>query len=168
MRGKWHAWISLRTLISIKFVQFEMYPSELVDVRKHDVVPPPENTEYRYRPTPPDLVPPVGENHMLHYFHHPDHAEDEPLCLNRFPKRVKRRLKVAGGVRPGWGLQFVEGWNMKKIWIIAFVLFGLGSLLVGVLWACFEHNVQDAFSISAYIVAFGTVSIGTVQALLVM
>ena len=57
MKGR-SACFSLRTLVSIKFVQFEMYRSELVDVRKEDAIPPPEHLEYRYKPAPPELIPP--------------------------------------------------------------------------------------------------------------
>lgn len=168
MKGKWLKYLSLRSLKSIKFVHFEVYKSELVDVRKQDVIPPPENVEYRYLPAPPELIPPVGENHLLHCFHHPDHAENEPLCLDRFPKKLKEKLQCTKGVNPGWGLQFVEGWDAKAIWIITFLFFGMGSLLVGVLWAWFRHSVQDGFAIAAYMVAFGAVTVGTVQAVLVM
>jgi hypothetical protein len=73
-----------------------------------------------------------------------------------------------GGIKPGWGLQFVEGWNAKRIWIVCFVIFGLGSLATGTLWAVFKHSIQDAFALATYIVAFATVSVGTVQALVVM
>jgi hypothetical protein len=59
-RGRLLCRFSLRTLVSIKFVQFELYRSLLVDVRKTDDVPPPTEKNYRYRPAPPDIVPPVG------------------------------------------------------------------------------------------------------------
>ena len=105
---------------------------------------------------------------MMHLFHHPSHAEDDSTCLERFPKKLKERLKCSGGVNAGWGLQFVEGWNIKRIWVLAFVIFGLGSLLIGVLWAVYERSIQDAFAIANYMVAFATVSVGTVQAFLAM
>jgi hypothetical protein len=168
MRGRLLSWFSLRTLVSIKFVQFELYRSLLVDVRKTDDVPPPTEKNYRYRPAPPDIVPPVGEKHLLHLFENPECAEDDESCLSRFPKKLKEMLKCSGGVSPGWGLQFVEGWDTRKIWIIIFVFFGIGSLLIGVLWAVFEHSIQDAFSMAGYMVAFATVSVGTMQAILVM
>ena len=66
MRGKWHQYLSLRTLESIKFVHFEMYRSGLVDVRKTDDVPPPTHLGYRYEPAPPDIMPPVGDGLMVH------------------------------------------------------------------------------------------------------
>lgn len=147
-----------------------MYKSELVDVREKNVIPPPGHTDYRYQPAPPEIIPPVGENHLMHLFQHPDHAEDDSVCLDRFPKKLKEKLHCGKGqpTNFGWGLQFVEGWNGKKIWLIAFVLFGIGSLLIGVLWSIFGHSIQNAFAISGYMIAFATVSMGAVQSLLVM
>jgi hypothetical protein len=52
---------SLQTLSWIKFVHFELYSGELVDVRKVDDIPPPEHLEYRYAPVPPDVIPPGME-----------------------------------------------------------------------------------------------------------
>lgn len=160
--------LSLRSLHSIQFVQFEMYKSELVDIKRKDTLPPPEDVDYRYAPAPPETIPPIGTNYLMHIFQHPDCAEDEPLCLSRFPKKLKEKLLCKGGIKPGWGLQFIEGWDGKKLWLVGFLFFGLGSLTIGVLWAVLEKSIQDAFAIAAYVVAFGTMSVGTMQALLVM
>lgn len=168
MRSRWVRFLSLRTLESIKFVHFEMYRSTLVDVRKINDIPPPGHTDYRYQPAPPGIIPPVGENHLKHLFLHPDHAEEEAICLDRFPKKLKEKLQCKGGVNPGWGLQFVEGWDMKTIWVIAFLGFGVGSLLVGVMWAVYGHSIQNAFAIAGYMVGLLGVSLGTLQAVLVM
>ena len=104
----------------------------------------------------------------MHIFSHPECAEEEPLCLSRFLKKLKERLRCKRGIKPGWGLQFVEGWDAKKLWLIVFLLFGCGSLLIGVLWDVFDHSVQDAFAIAAYMIAFATATVGSVQALLFM
>ncbi|TAQ87030.1 hypothetical protein B7494_g4654 [Chlorociboria aeruginascens] len=160
MRGFWTSYLSLRSLQSIKFVHFELFKSSLVDVRQKDVIPPPEHVEYRYLPAPPEVIPPIGTNHLMHLFQHPEHADEGAVCLDRFPKKLKERLECRKGQATnfGWGLQFVEGWNMKIIWVLAWVFFGTGSLMVGVLWAIYGHNVQNAFAIAAYIVAFATIS----------
>ncbi len=168
MRSRWVSFFSLRTLEWIKFVHFEMYRSELVDVRKVNDIPPPEHVEYKYAPAPPDVIPPVGDRNMMHLFHHPECADEETICLSRFPKKLKEKLKCQGGINPGWGLQFVEAWDFKKIWILVFVLFGLGSLILGVMWAVYEHSIQDAFALAAYMLTFATISIGLMQALLLM
>lgn len=166
-KGRWVSWLSLRTISSIKFVFFELYRSELVDVRKEDAVPAPQDREYRFRPAPPDIVPPVGSNYLTHLFSHPECAEEEPLCLSRFPKKLKEKLSCKGGIEPGWGLQIVEGWHVKRIWWVVFFMLGSGSLGIAVLWSVFGHNVQDAFAIAGYVVAFGAASLGSLQALLV-
>lgn len=168
MRGRWLSKLSLRTLVWIKFVYFEMHRSDLVDVRKIDDMPPPENADYKYAPAPPDAMPPIGYKHMIHLFHSPECASADSICLSRFPKKLREQLKCCPikGVNPGWRLQFVEGWDTRKIWIIIFVVFGLGSLVVAILLTVFERSMQDAFAVSAYMVTMATVSIGFVQALL--
>ena len=167
--GKWWSFLSLRTLTGIKFVEFELYKSQLVDIRQKPAIPPKAlvGCEYDYKPVPPDLVPPVGENHLMHLFQHPQHADDDPICLGRFPKKLREMLVVCDSqyTSKGWGLQFEEGWNSKKTWIVGFVLFVLGSLLWGILWAVFENSIQDAFTVSSYIVSFMVVTMGFTQAI---
>lgn len=181
------SFFSLKRLQSIKFVRFEMYQSELVDVRKIDDIPPPDHVDYRYMPTPIDVVPPVGENLMMHrkYLHpllalpvltaievftHPTDASTLPDLLSRFPKKLHTPLhfRPGLGMHPSWGLQYVEAWDLAKLWMITFVLFGGGSLLWGILWAIYGKSVQDAFAVSAYVVAMVGVFGGTSQALLVL
>lgn len=110
--------MSLRILDSITFVNFDIYKSELVDVRKQNDLPPPSDKNYRYKPAPPELVPPIGSHYLVHVLQHPECAEDDPICLSRFPKKVKEKLRCIGvpGIKPGWGLQIVESWDIKKIW----------------------------------------------------
>lgn len=90
--------------------------------------------------------------------------------MQRFPKKILRPLTCpsVNPLTPGWGIQFLTSWDFAKIWFLLFIFFGLGSGLIGILWCVFKHSIQDAFAIAAYMVAFGTVSVGTVQALLVM
>ncbi|KAF7935796.1 uncharacterized protein EAE98_002016 [Botrytis deweyae] len=170
MRGRFLSLISLKTLRSIKFVHFEMYRSSLIDVRQKDVIPPPDHIEYRYSPAPPEVIPPIGDNHLMHLFLHPDHADEDTVCLDRFPKKLKEKLSCKKGqpTNFGWGLEFVEGWDMKSIWIVAFIVFGIGSLLLGILWAVYKHSIQDAFTIAGYMVSFTAISVGAIQSLLVM
>ena len=168
MRRTWTSWLSLRTLLWIKFVNFDMYPSEFVDVRKIDDIPPAHHTEYRYDPVPPEVIPPIGDKHMMHLFHHPECAGESSICVSRFPKKLKEKLRCCPikGVNPGWGLQFVEGWDERKIWIIVFIIFVLGSLLVAIMLLILGRSLQDAFSVAAYMATTATVTIGFVQAVL--
>ncbi|KAK0100192.1 hypothetical protein ONS95_008530 [Cadophora gregata] len=106
---------------------------------------------------------------MMHLYHHPECASTALFCVPRFPKKKREQLKWCHtkGLNPGWGLEFIEGWDMKKIWIIVFVLFCLGSLLVAAMLTIFGKSLQDAFAVAAYMVTMATVTIGFVQALLV-
>ncbi|CAG8977424.1 hypothetical protein HYALB_00007756 [Hymenoscyphus albidus] len=165
MRGKIISRLSLRNLQSIKFVSFELFGKELVNLRKQDDIPPPDHTEYHYQPAPPELIPPVGENCFMHLFEHPEEGENVSFCLDRFPKKLHEKLLCrGGGTNAGWGLQFVEGWNMRKVFGSVFFLFEIGSLLIAILYTVYEHSIQDAFSMASYMMAMATMGIGTLQA----
>lgn len=60
----------------------------------------------------------------------------------------------------GWGLQFVEGWDFKKLWILVFVVFGLGCLVLGMLWAVYKHSIQDVFAIAVHVNAISNSDTG--------
>jgi hypothetical protein len=168
MRGRWWSFMSFRTLTSIRFVRFEMYKkSRSVDILKRDDIPPADHVEYKYDPVPTDIIPPVGENQLRHFFYNPDHAEDEPACLDRFPKKLKEEFAVCSGkpTGTGWGLHLVDGWDSRKTWIVSFALFGLGSILWGTLWALFKKSIQDAFAISGFMVALAILTVGFTQAM---
>jgi hypothetical protein len=165
MRGRWRSYLSFRTLHSIKFVQFDLYSSLLVDVKQQNSIPPPTNNEYHYLPAPPELIPPIGENHLMHLYTHPDHAEPSPICFEKFPKKLREKLICnKAGTNEGWGLQFIEGWDMKKIFGLVFLLFGIGSLAIGVLWSVYNHSIQDAFTMASYMIAMTAVGMGSLQA----
>ncbi|KAL9629934.1 MAG: hypothetical protein Q9164_006654 [Protoblastenia rupestris] len=166
MRGQFARILSLRKLIRIKFVQFEAYKSELVDIRKTDDIPPEaKKDEYRYKPIPAEIIPPVGENHLMHLYEHPDHAEETGLCLDRMPKKLRRRLSVCPqrGTSLGWGVHFVEGLHWTKLYALGLTGLLLG-VLFGVLWAKLRDDVQGGFGIAACIMLGFTFTVGIVQA----
>jgi len=109
MRANLLSFISFRTLTGIKFVKFEMCKSSLVDIREREAIPPPEsigpNGVYLYAPKPPDAISPVDENHLMQSLPTPRHAEDESVCLERFPKKLPGSMRLDGD-RPGLGLKF--------------------------------------------------------------
>jgi hypothetical protein len=168
MRGQFRSLVSFRTLTSIRFVRFEMYKkSQSVDICKTDDIPPADHMEYKYAPVPIDIIPPVGENQLMHFFHHPEHAEDEPVCLDRFPKKRRERFAVCNGrtTEIGWGLHLVEGWDSRKTWVVCFVLFGFGSSMWGILWAVFKKSIQDAFAVAGFAVALAVFTVGFTQSM---
>lgn len=168
MRGQWVSMFSLRQLRSIRFVKFEVYPSTLVDIRKIDDIPPETyKDEYRYRPIPAEVIPPIGENHFMHLYDHPEDAEDTAICLDKVPKKLRERLAVCPqrGTGLGWGIHFVEGLHWTKLWILGFIGL-LVSVGFGIAWACVRNDVQGGFGIAACMMVGLTFTTGIVQAAL--
>ena len=157
--------LSLKTIRSIKFVQLEMYRSKVVDIRKVDSIPPAEDDAYIYDPKPPDLIPPVGENLMMHLLAHPEDADERDMvALKRVPK--KNNVLAACPVRGtglGWGIHFVEGWCFGYFWFFTLLLAVLGSLVFLVCWAVLKQDLQGASGVAGYILAVSTVLMGTLQ-----
>ena len=149
----WWSFLSFRTLTGIKFVKFELYrKSQSVDVRLKNDIPAPDNPDYHYAPVPIDLMPPVGEDMLMHFFNNPKCAEDVPACLERFPKKLREKLTCGEkAIAPGWGLQLEEGVSKAKTTII-YLFCVLVSSVWGILWTVLGHDIQGAFTVSAYII----------------
>ncbi|MCJ1369949.1 hypothetical protein MMC20_001161 [Loxospora ochrophaea] len=96
MRSRFRSTLSLKTIKRIKFVQFELFHASIADIRKEDDLPPEERKEeYSYNPCPPDFIPPIGENYMMHLYGHPEDANHAAgVCLDRIPKKLRDRLFV--------------------------------------------------------------------------
>lgn len=120
--------------------------------------------EYIYQPC--DVVPPVGETLMAHLLYHPEEANELGITCLRAPKKRNERLTICPreGTRLGWGLHFVEGWILFRIWVLLLSLFGIASLVFGICWAVFKHDVQGAFGVSAYLMTLLGLIVGTLQA----
>ena len=169
-RSRFKRLVSLKTIKSVKFVQLERFRSDLVDIRKVDDLPPPADKEYVYYPKPPDLVPPVGENLMLHLFLHPDHADDfSAVLLKRIPKKnnLLSTCPVKGSGL-GWGIHFGGGWHYGLLWFCLLLLTVLGSLVFLVCWAVLEHDVQGASGVAGYVLVLITAAGGSLQAAIEM
>ena len=183
LRTQWSRWFSLSKVRSIRFIQvsdpglqlkpsytkidwqFELYQKRLVDIRKvPDMPPDTRRDEYLYHSY--DLLPPVGEHLMAHFFHYPEHANENAIAWLRTPKKRRARLTVCPqqGTRLGWGIHLVEGWILFRIWLLILSLFLLGSLAFGIYWAVSEHDVQGAFGVAGYMVTLTGIVVGLVQA----
>ncbi|KAL8646218.1 MAG: hypothetical protein Q9210_006262, partial [Variospora velana] len=160
----WHR-LSLKVVQSIRYVQFELHPRDLVDVRKvPDMPPESRKDEYVYQAC--DLIPPIGENLMTHLFHHPHEANEKAITFQRSPKKRKQRLAVCPqmGTNLGWGIHLVEGWAMAKIWLLACIVFVLSGLTFAIAWSVLKHDLQGAFGVAAFFTTLAGLGIGTVQA----
>ncbi|KAI4113435.1 MAG: hypothetical protein LQ345_005585 [Seirophora villosa] len=160
----WHR-LTLKVVRSIKYVQFELHPRDLVDVRKVPDMPPEgKREEYVYQAC--DLIPPIGENLMTHLFHHPHEANEKAITLQRSPKKRKERLAICPqmGTNVGWGIQLVENWAMTKVWLLACTIFVLSGLIFAIAWSVLKHDLQGAFGVAAFFTTLAGLAIGTVQA----
>lgn len=165
LKKAWWYRLSLKVVRSIQFVQFELHPQDLVDVRKvPDMPPESRKQEYVYQPC--GLIPPIGENLMTHLFYHPHHANERPITFLRSPKKRKQRLAICPqeGTSIGWGIHLVEGWAMTRIWLLAFMMSILGGTVFATTWSILEHDIQGAFAVAAYFVAVAGLGVGTMQA----
>ena len=68
-----------------------------------NVLPPKNREDYRYSPTPSEIIPPVGKNLLMHLYEHREDADDDAFCLDRILKKLRERLvrpQRGGGI--GW------------------------------------------------------------------
>ncbi|KAI0529787.1 hypothetical protein GGR58DRAFT_290158 [Xylaria digitata] len=139
---------------ALQFVKFEVFRNKLADVRVCPSMPTASN-EYAYDPMPPDAIPPIGPNLLMHLFENPDHADVTLFLYNRFPKKLRAQLEACPikGSSIGWGIEFVEGVD----WHIVFVTTCLGflfCLIFAVAWAATKGDIQGGFGIASFLLAF--------------
>ena len=93
-KGQWASYFSLWKMAEIQFVKFGLHKHQLIDIKERNHLPPANlKHEYRYPPIPAEIIPPIGKNHLVHLYEHPDHADDVPFCLERMPKKLREQLK---------------------------------------------------------------------------
>lgn len=165
IRGRWLPYLKFRRLEYINFVQFELWPSDEVDLQPYydRRMLPPDARADEYLFDPPTTIPPIGPSRLMHLWKSPEHPDgDGRTCIGRFPKRRRERLYVSAGEKPatGWGIHLVEGLDWVLIWMLIFVVVLIGSLVFSVAFAVLEHDIQSAFAISSYVVSFVTLGIG--------
>lgn len=127
---------------------------------------PPDTKKDEYLYQSYDLLPPVGENLMAHLFHHPEDANEVSITCLRAPKKRKAKLTVCPqqGTSVGWGIHLVEGWVVRRVLLLCLALFVVGSLVFGICWAIFKHDLQGAFGVAAYMVTLMGLAVGCLQA----
>lgn len=139
-----------------------MHHSEIADVLSHPSLPPEQmKSQYLYKPIPPDKMPPVGSNLLVHLFENPDHANVLPYLFERIPKRLREKLIVSPQHKSsvGWGLEFVEGVDTFVLFLCGCVCF-VSCLVVAVTWTVVKDDVQGGFGIGGFLLAFMTFCVG--------
>jgi hypothetical protein len=124
-------------------------------------MPPKSQLDYSFDQS--DLIPPVGENYLMHLIHHPEDYGDEIVTYQRIPKRRGDKLRVGGNadVSIGWGIHLVEGFLPYRVWSVFTGMFLVGSMVFGITWTVRNGDIQGAFGVAAYICALSTLLIGS-------
>ena len=111
-----------------------------------------------------EVIPPVGKNHLMHLFDHPEDAENSAVCLDKAPKKIRERLGMCPrrGTGIGWCIYFVEGLHWTKLWMLGIMEFLL-SIAFGIAWARLRDDVQGGLAIVACMMVGLTFTAGVVQ-----
>jgi hypothetical protein len=136
------------------FVHFEMYEKSLVDIRALHVISPDDlSASYCYERS--TLMPPIGSNLPMHFFHCPEDASAITPCFQKIPKKRKEKLSICPvkGISLGLGLCFHERWSWRKILVWSCLMFVLSSIGVCVLYWKFEYKIQDAIALGTFTLA---------------
>lgn len=158
--------LSFRTLLEVRFVEFQLRRNELANVLKLDALPPLEEKDhYKYTPMPPEYLPPIGSNEMIHYLEYPGDLPPGGDLFSCVPKKMRERLGVCPdkGYGIGWGIQFVEGVCYKKASLMMF-LSAMLSIVLAVTWAVWKQDVQTAFTVGTYVFTVLASGLGSLQA----
>jgi hypothetical protein len=147
-RSRFHSLFTFNKVVRIKFVHFELFPRDLVNVLVEDCPP----IDSGYIPVKDSFAtfPPIGSAILVHLYGNPEHADISKLLLGRVRKKLDTKLQICQIKRHGyeWGLELVEGLNWRKVWIVGF--FGLTlSCLFGLLWSVLKDNVQGGWAVAA-------------------
>ncbi|KAJ5082879.1 hypothetical protein N7532_011922 [Penicillium argentinense] len=115
---------------------------------------------------PPGLSPPVGSKHMMDLFNDPDRYVPGAIrVIQQIPKKMNASLVNSSSEQiEEWGICFQEGWNRSRIWWLLAGVFGVGSLLFGVVWGVLEKDVQGAFGVAGWWMMAATILVGVLGA----
>jgi hypothetical protein len=166
-RGQFRSFFSVRALLEIRFVHFDAFRNDLVDVRKYDcILPDTQKDNYVYRALPDEHEPPpIGKNRMRHLYDYPDHADDVLLdCFSVVPRKLRERLAVVPGKSrsEGWGICFIEGVSWPRV--CALGLAGvLASTIFGVVWTVVQKDIQGGFGVASYMLGVLVLGLGALQ-----
>lgn len=105
---------------------------------------------------------------MMHLFHgyHPLLYQSS-LFFDRLPKKRGPPLQYSDqptDANIGWGLDFVMEFNLRLVVTLALILNILTCLIFASLWSTLERDIQDAFTIAAWISAILGLGVATLQA----
>lgn len=93
-------------------------------------------------------------------FHSPHLGSEHDFCWQQFPKRLKKRPEIGKRLdKIVWGIHFVEGPHLAKVFTITALATAAGSLSFGILYWAFERDIGGAFTVASYITSLLTLFI---------
>ncbi|KAI8943819.1 hypothetical protein NX059_001792 [Plenodomus lindquistii] len=158
---------SLYTVQRIKFVKFKLLQRYEIDALEPGL-PPITESHYAYDPRPPGLVPPIGNNILMHRFNSPKECYTDDICLKQIPKRINERPTpgLAPDLHTGWGMYLEEGLDMERICALLLAVF-VTSGIFGLIWGICRRSLQDGFTVAGFIASGEAVAVAGLQLLLV-
>ncbi|KAF1959671.1 hypothetical protein CC80DRAFT_466719 [Byssothecium circinans] len=166
-KSRFRHFLSLKKPISLRFVKFQLYHKQLVDIHEAANIPPESRKdEYEYLPMPTETIPPVGSNLLMHFFTHPNDAASRPVLLPSIPKRKRDKLEPCPvrGSSVGWGIDITTGTNELKLFLLG-LLACMGSLLFGVVWTVNMGDIQGGFGAAGFMFALLGFTVASLKAL---
>ena len=155
------------SIAQLRLSQFTVHHRNFVDIQSSIPFIPPaaEKHNYDYEPYNPDLLPPIGEERMTHYFHHPDHADALAEMIQQMPKKRNEQIdpKAPLESRQGWGIHVVEDIMLERLLFLFVMVFAGASLAFGICWSVLDHDVAGAWTVSAWLSSLGGLVVGFVQ-----
>ena len=110
---------------------------------------------YEYKPVPTKHLPPIGATMMMHLFNGCAAVPQErSYFIDLLPKKKDGPLEFQKGKidgNTGYGLHFREVLNYSLPLTALFVINIAASLIFGVCWSVLEKDLQDAWTIAAWI-----------------
>ncbi|KAE9377646.1 hypothetical protein N431DRAFT_461242 [Stipitochalara longipes BDJ] len=162
-------WFSLRTIVVIRFIHFEVDHRALADIKHYSredklevhAIPPETHHDYLYEPKPIELIPPLGHNTLLEFWHRPHNGTGRKACIMRIPtyRLDTVPLRHHDQLGEAWGLEVIEGRRWEIFWYIAALVFA-GSFLFVIVWGVLHHNLSEAFSVASFLQTSFAIAVG--------
>lgn len=132
-----------------------------------DIMPPSTQHYDFVPPPPPEIVPPIAADHLVHLLTAECTAtlQSGSFYLDQLPKKKDVPLKFNSrtphdqDVNTGYGLRFVESPDPSIIVTFLFAMAVVVGTIFGVCWSVIERDLQAAWTIAAYIVSVGALAV---------
>jgi hypothetical protein len=127
----WKRFISLRTIVRVRFVYFLPQIPQMVEVLGYNVAPPEgAMSKLVFRPLPESRV--IAEKVLMHCYDYPEHLSDDLGFFPRIPRKLGGRIPRRNH-EPAWGIELAEGLSRQRAqWMfLAVTVVAIGCMIAG-------------------------------------